>query len=364
MRCLKLHSKSRLLLVAPHPDDETLACGVILQRAVAAGAQLRVIYATDGENNPWPQRYLERKWRIKAKDRVRWGELRRREALAALNILGVGADQVEFLALPDQGLTNLLWMDCARAAHRLDRIIGDWAPDYFLIPSHYDTHPDHSALAVLFRLALGEFRRGSSFSYLVHGRSKNFFAHALPIVQTAAEMTAKREAILCHRTQIVLSRRRFLDYAGRNERLFDSRQTELGHDEGAIREVKRNGCDLSVRVAIPISFGFSNHARLLVVGRDTDGVPCCFEALLPARSSRIEVVDYNWHKRLEAIYVGNAFAGRLQIALKGLSIYDPVFLKLERRSSFFDQTGWIEVPPIRVSKSPPTSLTKSLLLSR
>ena len=48
------------MLIAPHPDDEALACSVILQKAVRAGAAIRVVYVTDGDDNPWPQRALER----------------------------------------------------------------------------------------------------------------------------------------------------------------------------------------------------------------------------------------------------------------------------------------------------------------
>src|ERR1043166_1910175 len=69
-------SRSRLLLFAPHPDDESLACSILLQRAVRAGAAVRVVYVTDGEDNPWPQRVLERKWRLNGTDRRRWGRLR------------------------------------------------------------------------------------------------------------------------------------------------------------------------------------------------------------------------------------------------------------------------------------------------
>jgi LmbE family N-acetylglucosaminyl deacetylase len=42
-------AQSRLMVIAPHPDDESLACGIVLQRAVRAGARVRVIYATDGD---------------------------------------------------------------------------------------------------------------------------------------------------------------------------------------------------------------------------------------------------------------------------------------------------------------------------
>ena len=59
-----LTSESRLMLIAPHPDDEALACSIILQRAVRANAAIRVVYVTDGDDNPWPQRVLERKWRL------------------------------------------------------------------------------------------------------------------------------------------------------------------------------------------------------------------------------------------------------------------------------------------------------------
>ena len=43
---------SRLLMIAPHPDDEALATGGLLQRAQAKGAQVYVAFLTDGENNP------------------------------------------------------------------------------------------------------------------------------------------------------------------------------------------------------------------------------------------------------------------------------------------------------------------------
>ena len=103
---------SRLMIFAPHPDDESLACSIPLQRAIRAHASVRVVYATDGEDNPWPQRLLERKWRLNATDRRRWGKLRRAEALAALRALGLQPSSARFLALPDQSLTSLLTRDC------------------------------------------------------------------------------------------------------------------------------------------------------------------------------------------------------------------------------------------------------------
>src|SRR5262249_47214467 len=140
------NSDSRLMMFAPHPDDESLACGIILQRAVRAGAAVRVVYATDGDDNPWPQRLLERKWRLNAADRKRWGKLRRTEALAALRVLGLRPSSARFLALPDQKLTRLLTHDCKPALARFATIITEGCRTDILGASHAATHDDRYAL--------------------------------------------------------------------------------------------------------------------------------------------------------------------------------------------------------------------------
>src|SRR5438477_12876910 len=192
-------SSSRLMLIAAHPDDESLACSIVLQHAVRGGAAIRVVYATDGENNPWPQRVIERKWRLDEADRARWGKLRRAEALAALGILGVNASGASFLALPDQKLTGLLMSGCGCTLERFAAMITDWAPTDLLIPSISDTHPDHSALAVMLRLVLSESFSSDTFislwSYAVHGKSPAFFDRAEAVPQSKSETAAKLRAI-------------------------------------------------------------------------------------------------------------------------------------------------------------------------
>src|SRR5262249_44317078 len=98
----------RVLVVAPHPDDETLATGGLLQRSIAAGGAVRGVFVTDGENNPWPPRAGERRGRLGANARTRWAERRRGETLEALACLGVPASSAAFLHFPDQGLTAIL----------------------------------------------------------------------------------------------------------------------------------------------------------------------------------------------------------------------------------------------------------------
>src|SRR4051812_38246721 len=108
---LQITRDHRILLLAPHPDDEVLSAGGLLQRAAAANARVDVLFITDGESNPWPQRALMRKWKISETDKRRWGRKRQREARAALVRLGIAQDRANFLGLPDQGVTQRLMRD-------------------------------------------------------------------------------------------------------------------------------------------------------------------------------------------------------------------------------------------------------------
>ena len=147
-------SGERLLFLAPHPDDETLAAGALLQRTIARGGRARVVFATDGDNNPWTQRLVEGRIRIRPDDSARFGRRRRAEALAALAELGLAADDALFLGLPDQAITDLVIAGDGGAVERLAAALRDWRTTLLVLPSLFDLHPDHSALAVLMRLAL------------------------------------------------------------------------------------------------------------------------------------------------------------------------------------------------------------------
>lgn len=217
------NSSSRLLIFAPHPDDESLACGMLLQNAVDAGAAVLVIYVTDGENNPWPQRYLSRRWGLNAADRQRWAKLRRREALAALQVLSVSPEDARFLGWPDQGLARMLKSQSAFVRARLRYLIREWCPTDVVGPDVRDRHRDHSALGLMLEAL---FAGGSLFSekihrwtYGVHGRETGFRRNAQALPQTELQAEAKRRAIRCHQSQLMLSRRRFLGYANRPELL-------------------------------------------------------------------------------------------------------------------------------------------------
>jgi LmbE family N-acetylglucosaminyl deacetylase len=293
-RHLAFTSSSRLLLIAPHPDDETLGCGVVLQRAARTEAAIQVAYATDGDDNPWPQRLIDR-WRLGTNDRKRWGQLRSAEALAALRVLGVRASEASFLGLPDQGLTNLLIRDCRSTLERFAAIIRDWSPTHLLVPSVADTHPDHNALAVILRLALAEFFPDelpmSVWSYAIHGQSRAFFERAQEYRQSEGETETKLRAIRCHKTQLKLSRGRFLAYAARPERFLELSSREPMILDGSIRSISRQQRALQLDLQLPLRPPCARSPRLLLFGYDAKGTSRCIAIPFPGDCCRIEMRD-------------------------------------------------------------------------
>lgn len=217
---------ARIAILAPHPDDESLGTGGLIQQALAKGAEVKVIFVTDGDNNPWPQRYLERRWSIGPTERQRWGARRRQEGLTALQTLSEGyASKVESfsLGLPDAEVQTM-WMagaDGPRSAfHQLFR---DWQPSLVILPSDIDRHTDHQATHRYGLAALADSGiHASVYSYLIHRPwSQKFSRRHLAsdaLTLTAEQTNRKLRAILCHETQMALSRNRFSQFAVASER--------------------------------------------------------------------------------------------------------------------------------------------------
>ena len=81
---LDVPEATRLLVIAPHPDDEVLGAGGLMQRVHATGGAVRVVYLTDGEG--YPEGVMESDHTLKptVKDYLGYGKQRRREARNAL----------------------------------------------------------------------------------------------------------------------------------------------------------------------------------------------------------------------------------------------------------------------------------------
>ncbi|MGH8124413.1 MAG: PIG-L deacetylase family protein [Rhodanobacteraceae bacterium] len=209
-----------LMVLAPHPDDESLAAGGLIQRALAYGARVSVVFVSDGENNPWPQRVLERRLWIGARQRASWGGRRRAEAAAALHVLGVDPANVHRLGWPDGGITWMLLSETAAMLKSMRGLVECARPTLLVLPDLVDRHPDHSAMHVLMELLFRSeprLPRPDCLGYLLHGRSHPGLPRRAVFSLGTDELLRKRNAIRAHASQIALSRRRLLRCAETTE---------------------------------------------------------------------------------------------------------------------------------------------------
>lgn len=191
----------RVLVLAPHPDDETIGCGGVIQQALRTGAQVRVVFLTNGDNNEWSFLLYRGHPVVEPSAVESMGLLRQREALEAAATLGLAATNLVFLGYPDYGTmkiwtdhwdeaapyramltraTNIPYADAFRpgAAHKgeevvrdLRDIIGRFRPTALLLPHAADYNADHRALFLFARVALWDLEGDvapARYPYLVH----------------------------------------------------------------------------------------------------------------------------------------------------------------------------------------------------
>ena len=214
-------TSNRLLVLAPHPDDEVIGAGGLIQRVLARGGEVRVVFITSGESNPWPQRAQNRKWRVSVEDQESWGERRRGEAIASLHTLGVAEEAATFLRFRDGQIAALARSKDPRLTEALRSIIVTFQPTLLVCPSAQDLHADHRAVAWYLHQAVRGVGEGAPeiVTYVVHGEGSPERIHA-SLRLSDRERSRKRAAIECHQTQLILSRERFLAYARPLEEFF------------------------------------------------------------------------------------------------------------------------------------------------
>lgn len=352
------------MVIAPHPDDETLATGGLVQQAIRAGAAVRVIFMTDGDDNPWPQRFLERRWRIGPAERQRWGSLRRAEAQAALRRLGADESCAQFLGFPDQGLTRMLMKRDDRAIAALAAAFEPWRPTLLALPSSSDRHPDHSAAWVHAQIALD--RAGCAdairvLEYLVHYRERTLPPVSAQVALTPIERAAKHDAILCHATQVALSRGRFLGYARETEDFF-APHARAGHPVVLARCDREN---LRLRVALDarsLLGAMSGTCLLALALESSHGESIRWRLKLPVLSGDVPLIDAATRREVRRVPV--RIRGRhadIAVPLSGIRPLRLAFVKVRSRAIFFEPAGWrqIDLPPASKPDAPPRASTLS-----
>jgi LmbE family N-acetylglucosaminyl deacetylase len=138
------------LVVAPHPDDESLGCGGTIARLRQAGVPVSVLTVSDGtQSHPNSVSYPA--------DRLR--QTREAEMIEALAVLGVGVDAVTFLRQPDARVPTPEQPDFERVVCEVVSLLKKIDPTTVLLPWRRDPHRDHRATWQILNAALSRVKK-------------------------------------------------------------------------------------------------------------------------------------------------------------------------------------------------------------
>jgi LmbE family N-acetylglucosaminyl deacetylase len=185
------------LILAPHPDDESLGCGGLIAACVAAGRHPLVVVLTDGAgSHPNSRAYPPRRLRA----------VRAREATAAVGHLGLAPERIVFLNEPDTAAPHEGPGFAAIVEKLVALVRREAACTAILAPWRHDPHCDHQA-ASLAAAAAAHIAGVRHVAYPVWGWT---LPAASPVAGSPAVgwrldirafLPAKRAAIQAHRSQ-------------------------------------------------------------------------------------------------------------------------------------------------------------------
>src|SRR4030042_2929508 len=87
-------AEDRVLILAPHPDDEAIGCAGIIQQALKAGSEVHVVYLTNGDHNEFAFIVYEKRITLRKGEFIHMGEGRRKEAVKAMKLLGLNENDL------------------------------------------------------------------------------------------------------------------------------------------------------------------------------------------------------------------------------------------------------------------------------
>ena len=182
MPLLTLDHVQRMLVFAPHPDDESLGPGGLIQIALEKDIQVKVVVVTNGDGQREGPTIVDKETPL-PKNYIKFGEQRQEESLRALERLGVSPKNVIYLGYPDRGV-GVMWNDdwttqcpfiapftrvtvnpypdtynphanyCGKdLLDSIKTIMDDFRPDLVVVSHPADQHPDHGGVSNFVRMA-------------------------------------------------------------------------------------------------------------------------------------------------------------------------------------------------------------------
>jgi LmbE family N-acetylglucosaminyl deacetylase len=185
-----------LVIIAPHPDDESLGCGGLIAEACVERRDVRVVVLSDGTgSHPASKLYP---W-----DRLR--ELRESEAREAATELGLDPSNLLFLQLPDRFVSSE-GNEADNAASRIVACAKQSGASALFVTWRHDPHSDHQAAYRIARKAQQRLAGVELYEYSIWGAN---LPPDAPVtaprdgfrLRVEQHLVKKKRAIAAHRSQ-------------------------------------------------------------------------------------------------------------------------------------------------------------------
>lgn len=283
-----LSENTRLMIFSPHPDDETLGAGGLIQHVLRVGGAVKVVFMTSGDGYPEGVEMEDRISHPTAEDYRQYGMLRQEEARQVLATVGMKEKDVIFLGFPDGGLYTILSKyqsddgpdytspftlesrpppadvvlpnteyNSEDLKKEINRLLADFRPTLLATTHPRDQHPDHCSTYFFVWEALKELEQKDSalrshlLTFLIHfgqwpmGEGAGTGSHLYPpkgfpeqavewisFPLSVGEVDTKRRALLQYHSQMLVMGRYLMSFARGNE-LFslDQQRTEQEREE-------------------------------------------------------------------------------------------------------------------------------------
>ena len=188
---------NRLVVVAPHPDDEVLACGGLLAHRASRGLPNLIIAVTDGEaSHGTPGLNHEVAQSLSPSEKLR--ERRLLERRQGLALLGVEPDCIMRLEVPDGKTAS----NSQKLVDQLQRVVQP--TDVVVTTWRLDGHPDHEACAdAVHRAGCRHFQAPVwMWHWATPADSRVPWEHMVALELTKQNVQLKQRALAQHRSQL------------------------------------------------------------------------------------------------------------------------------------------------------------------
>jgi N-acetylglucosamine malate deacetylase 1 len=137
-------SQKSAMVFSPHQDDETFGCGGMIAQKRELGISVVVVFLTDGRGSG----------DFDSQNKI--VQIRKQEAVKALEILGVESSKIYFLEKPDGHLPNLNYEERQQTIEQVAELIKIYQPEEVYAPHRKDCHKDHEATFELVKVAIAQ----------------------------------------------------------------------------------------------------------------------------------------------------------------------------------------------------------------